>query len=308
MLRPMRQTSLSALAWLLIGLLALIWGASFLSNRVALVEAGVLTTVAIRVAGGAALLWLWVAVRRLPVPPLRRLLPVSLAMGLINNALPFTLIVWGQVHIESGLAAILNAATAIFGVLVAAAVFADERLTRRRLAGVVLGFLGVVVAIGPHHLAAFDLRAAGQIAVLGAGLSYALAAAYARRAFHGILPEVAAAGMLTGAAMLTLPAALLVEGVPAGGYSPGAWTALCYLAVAASALAYLLYYRVLALAGAGNLLLVTLLVAPVAMALGAVVLDETLPLRAYLGFTILALGLLMLDGRVLPARRNAESA
>lgn len=303
----MRQTAISPLAWVLLGLLALIWGASFLSNRIALTEVGVLTTVAIRAGGAACLMWLWVALRRLPVPPLRHLAPAALLMGLLNNAIPFVLIVWGQTRIESGLAAILNSTTAVFGVLVAALVFGDERLTGRRALGVGLGFLGVATAIGIDHLRAFDPRALGQIAVLGATLSYALAASFARGAFAGIRPEVATAGMLTGGTALVLPAALWLEGPPGFDYTLPVWGALIYLAAAASALAYLLYYRILALAGAGNLSLVTLLVAPVALILGALVYDEALPARAYLGFAILALGLMVIDGRLL-RRTGAESA
>ena len=303
----MGQTTLTPVAWALMGLLSLIWGASFLANRAALAEVGVLTTVAIRVGGAALLMWGWVVFRRLPVPPLSRLVPAGLAMGLLNNALPFTLIVWGQTRIESGLAAILNGTTAVFGVLVAALVFGDERLTRRKAAGVVLGFAGVTTAIGLDHLRSFDPRALGQMAVLGATLSYALAAAFGRGAFAGMRAEVAAAAMLTGASLLMLPLALAVDGRPTLAYGPSTWAALIYLAAVASALAYLLYYRILALAGAGNLLLVTLLVAPVAPILGALVYDEALPLRAYAGFAILALGLLVLDGR-LPGHRRAESA
>lgn len=303
----MRQTSITPFAWGLMGLLALIWGASFLSNRVALEEVGVLTTVAFRVLGAAALMWAFVALRRLPVPPLARLVPVALAMGILNNVIPFTLIVWGQTQIESGLAAILNGATAIFGVVVAALVFGDERLTGRKLLGVVLGFLGVATAIGVDHLAGFDPRAQGQLAVLGATLSYALAASFARLAFRGIRPEVATAAMLAGSTLVLVPLALAFDGLPGFDYAAPTWAALAYLAVAATALAYLLYYRVLALAGAGNLSLVTLLVAPVALVLGALTYGEALPARAYLGFAILALGLLVIDGRIL-RRARAESA
>lgn len=303
----MRQTSISARAWALLGLLALLWGASFLANRLALEDVGVLTTVAFRVTLGAALLWAFVAARRLPLPPWRRALPAFLGMGLLNNALPFTLIVWGQTRIESGLASILNAATALFSVAVAAALFADERLTARKVLGLLTGFAGVVLAIGPAHLAAFDPRATGQIAVLGAALSYAFAAAFARRMLAGIAPEVAAAGMLTAAAALMLPAALWAEGVPGFDWGPASWAGLLYLAVVASALAYLLYYRILAMAGAGNLGLVTLMLPPVAMVLGALVYGEALPLRAHAGFAVLATGLLLLDGRI-GRRLRTESA
>jgi drug/metabolite transporter (DMT)-like permease len=145
------QKSISLLGWTEMGLLSLIWGGSFLANRIALEEAPVLTTVALRVFGAALVLWVIVVARRLQVPRPGRIWGAFLLMGLINNALPFSLIVWGQQSIASGLAAILNASTAILGVLVAALAFRDERLTTRKLWGVALGFGGVVVVIGPER-------------------------------------------------------------------------------------------------------------------------------------------------------------
>ena len=304
------QQSLTPRAWGLLLLLALIWGGSFLSNRAALEEVGVLTTVAFRVGGAALALWLYIGWRRLPVPRGRRYPALFLVMGVLNNIIPFTLIVWGQTRVDSGLAAILNAATAIFAVLLTAALFPDERMTLRKGVGVALGFAGVAMAMGVSHLLSFDPRSLGQIAILGASLSYAVAAAFARVAVRGLRPEVSAAGMLTGASLVMVPLALAVEGAPSLAYSAATWAALGYLAIAASAFAYLLYYAVLQAAGAGNLSLVTLLIPPIAIALGAVVYDEALHLTAYLGFALLALGLLILDGRIGPGTRAAaqESA
>ncbi|AMY69705.1 DMT family transporter [Frigidibacter mobilis] len=308
----MKQTSISPLAWALMALLALIWGGSFPSNRLALAEVGVLTTVAFRVALGALLMWGVVALRGITRPRGLRVWAGFLGMGLLNNALPFTLIVWGQTRIDSGLAAILNAATAVLGVAVAAAVFRDERLGLRKGAGVLLGFTGVAVAIGIGALARFDPGSLGQLAVLGAALSYAFAGALGRVTTRGMAPELAAAGMLTAAALVMVPAALLVEGPPPLHLAPATWGALAYLAVFATAGAYVLYYRVMQLAGAGNLSLVTLLVAPVAIVIGAVMFHEALPLRAYLGFALLAAGLIVIDGRALrywrPAQKSRDPA
>lgn len=295
---PLPQRRLDAKAWGLLLLLSAIWGASFLSNRAALAEVGVLTTVAFRVGGAAVALWLWICLRRLPLPRDPAMLWRFAVMGLLNNVIPFSLIVWGQKHVDSGLAAILNAATAIFTVLVVTLVFADERLTLRKAAGVMLGFAGVAVATGPSTLTAFNPASLGQIAILGASLAYAFAATFARVAVRGLRPEVSAAGMLTAAAIVMIPAALVVEGVPGLDYRPATWAALAYLALIASALAYLLYYTVLRLAGAGNLGLVTLLIPPFAVALGALVYDEALAPSAWAGFGLLAVGLLILDGRL----------
>jgi drug/metabolite transporter (DMT)-like permease len=223
-------------------------------------------------------------------------------MGLINNALPFTLITWGQQHISSGLAAILNALTAVLGVLVASVLFTDERLSARKATGVGLGFAGAAVIIGPAALGQLNLASLGQLALLGSSFSYALAGAWGRKTLSGQAPAMAATGMLSCAALIMIPVALWSEGAPPLPQSPQIWAVLGYLSLIATASAYLLYYRVLSMAGAGNLLLVTLMVAPCAILLGALVLDETLPLRAYAGFALLAAGLITIDGRLL--RRN----
>jgi drug/metabolite transporter (DMT)-like permease len=299
------QKTIPPRAWAELLLLATIWGGAFISNRLALNEVPVLTTVAFRVAGACLLLWVYVRLRRLPVPRSPRIWLAFLIMGLLNNALPFTLITWGQLTIPSGLAAIVNASTAIFGVLAAALIFRDERLTARRLTGVILGFTGVAVAIGLQALTTLNLTSLPQLALVAAAVSYALAAVFARRMLGGLAPQVAAAGMLTGSTVLMVPAALWADGLPSLAHSPGIWAALGYLAVISTAGAYLLYYRVLGMAGAGNLSLVTLLTAPIAILLGALILGEALPPRAYAGFALIALGLLIIDGRLMPRKDSA---
>ena len=294
----MMQTSLTARAWADMALLALIWGASFLSIKLALAELPVLTLVAHRVVWAALLLWAWVLIRGLDVPRAPRVWGAFLVMGLLNNVLPFALMSWGQQFIETGLTSIFNAATAIFGVLVAAAVFPDERLTARKLAGVLIAFCGVAVAIGLEALRGFDIRSLAQLAVIAGTLSYALAAAWARRSLRGLSPQVSAAGMLSGASLLIVPLALLVDGAPRMPALATTWAAIAYFSGIGTALAYLLYYRVLASAGSGNALLVTLMIPPVAIALGAIVLDERLAPQSFAGFALLALGLLILDGRL----------
>jgi len=295
---PAPQRTVSLYAWALLGLLALIWGGSFPANRLALTQVGVFTTVAFRVCGAAVLLWAYIGWRGLPVPRGRRWWLTCGILGLLNNAIPFSLIVWGQTRIESGLAAILNAATAIFTVAIAGLIFADERMTRTKAIGVALGFAGVVVTIGPASLLRLDLTSLAQLAVLGASLSYALNSIYAREALRGIRPEVSAAGMLTAASVMMLPLALMTDGIPSLSYAPVTWAALGYLAAVASALAYILFYTVLTLAGAGNLSLVTLLIAPIAVVIGAVGFGEVLAPTAFAGFALLAAGLLVIDGRI----------
>ena len=293
------QKSITPATWGLMLLLALIWGGSFTANRAALTEVGVLTTVAVRVSGAALALWLWIALRGLPVPRGWRWIGTCALLGLLNNVLPFTLIVWGQTRIDSGLAAILNGATALFSVLLAALLFRDEALNLRRGLGLGLGLAGVVVVIGPETLAGFDLTSLAQPSVLAAAASYATAAVIARRALQGVRAEVGAAGMLSAAALIMVPLALWQEGAPALHHAPEVWAALAYLALIASSLAYMIFYLILARAGAGNLGLVTLLIAPVAILFGALAFGETLAPGAYAGFALLAAGMLVLDGRLL---------
>lgn len=293
------QKTIPAAAWGLMALLALLWGASFPATRAALGEVGVMTTVAFRVTGGALALWLVILLRGLPVRGGWRVALIFAGMGFLNNILPWCLIVWGQSHIASGLAAILNASTAIFTVALASAVFADEKLTGRKAVGVLLGLIGVATVMGLSALAAFDLTSLGQLAVLAASVSYACAGIFARRFLGGQPPEVAAAGMLSASSLVMIPTALTLEGVPTFDYLPQTWVALLYLGLVGSALAFLCYYRALRLAGAGNVSLVTLMIAPVSVVLGALIFNESLTGSDYAGFLLLASGLLVIDGRLL---------
>ncbi len=208
----MSTRDLSSRAWAELGLLAVIWGGSFLAIRTALDEIPFVTAVAFRVGIAALVLWGWVALRRLPVPREPRIWGALLLMGLLNNVLPFSLMAWGQLHIETGLTSILNAGTAVFGVLIAALLLADENLTTRRAVGVGTGFLGVATAIGLENLADFDIRSAAQLAVVAGTVSYALAGVWARVRLQGLSPQVSAAGMLTGSSLVMIPAALLIDG------------------------------------------------------------------------------------------------
>ncbi|KUF11734.1 DMT family transporter [Pseudoponticoccus marisrubri] len=300
----MTQTSLSPRAWAELVLLALIWGGSFLAIRTALDEIGPLTSVLFRTGLAAVILWPVVLARRLPLPREARIWAALLAMGILNNVIPFSLMAWGQLHIPTGLTSILNATTAIFGVLVAAAVFADERLTARKAAGVGLGFAGVVTAIGPAALLDIDVTSLAQLAVIAGTFAYACAGAWGRARLGGLPPLVAAAGMLSGSTLVMLPLTLMTEGVPRLDLAPATWAGILYYAGIATALAYLLYYRVLAMAGSGNVMLVTLMIPPTAIGLGAAVRGEDLSPSAYAGFALLALGLAVLDGRLLRRRRQ----
>jgi drug/metabolite transporter (DMT)-like permease len=302
-----QQKSLTPRATAELALLACVWGGSFLAIRTALDEISVLTSVAWRVAPAALVLWLWVLGRGIPVPSGAGVWGAFLLMGVLNNVLPFTLMAWAQLHIETGLTSILNATTAIFATALAAAVFADERLSARKAAGIGLGFAGVVAAIGPEALTGLDLRSLAQLAVLGGALSYAIAALWARAKLGGVAPEAAAAGMLTGASLVLVPLALAIDGAPSLSLSAATWAGIGYYALVSTALAYLLYYRILATAGSANLSFVTLMIPPIVIALGALVRGEALAPQAFLGLALLAFGLTVLDGRILRLIRRPSA-
>ncbi|MCJ8139428.1 DMT family transporter [Falsirhodobacter halotolerans] len=302
------QRSLSGLAWAQLLGVAVLWGGSFLTIRLALNDIGPHWVVAYRCLGAFVILAAYVALRRMPVPWSGRFLLSCLALGVLGNIIPFSLITWAQITVPSGLASILNASTALFGVVVAAIAFADERLTPRRLIGVAVGFAGVITVIGPSLLHSLDPTSFGQLALIGSSISYAIAGSLGRVIGRGVAPQILAAGMLGGSAVVGGAVALITEGGPP---MPGATSglAILYLAVMATAVAYLVYYKLLATAGAGNTSLVTLLVAPLAVLLGALVLEEALPARAFAGFAGIAIGLLILDGRILsriPLRRPGK--
>ncbi|WP_299416872.1 DMT family transporter [uncultured Sulfitobacter sp.] len=302
----MTHRTISTQAWGLLMLLAGLWGAAFLSIRIALDEIPPLTSVAHRVGWATLVLWIYVLLRRLPLPRGRSVWVGFACMGILNNVIPFSLMAWGQLYIPSGLTSIFNATAAIFGVLVAALLLSDERLTPRRALGVAVGFAGVVIAIGSDSLRDFDITSLAQLAVLAGTLSYAFAGVWARKRLVGLAPQVAAAGMLTTSTLIMVPLAWYFDGPIRLDLQPRTLLAIAYYALGATALAYLLYYRVLTLAGSGNLMLVTLMIAPIAIVLGAVVLGEQLAANAYKGFGLLALGLLIIDGRVIDRLRRAR--
>jgi len=300
------QKSISSRAWVEMTLLALIWGGSFLTVAVALKQVGVLTIVAHRVFWAMLILWAVVFLRGYKIPRQPYIWGAFLVMGLLNNVLPFSLMVWGQKFIESGLVSILNSTTAIFGVLVAAAAFRDEKLSTRKLLGVLVGFIGVASTIGIGNLFSFDPRSLAQLAVVAATLCYALASVWARKILGHLPVEVAAAGMLTGSSLIMVPVAIAYEGVPSFNLDVATWAALGYYSLIATAFAFLLYYRVLKMAGSGNLMLVTLMIPPMAILMGAIFLGERLSSREFSGFALVALGLAIIDGRLFGLLRRPK--
>jgi drug/metabolite transporter (DMT)-like permease len=290
---------MGATEWLLLLILSGLWGGSFFFAKVALAELPPLVLVLGRTGMAAAILLavLHFVGHRMPAAPAAW--RAYFAMGALNNAIPFCLIVWGQTQIASGLAAILNATTPLFTALLAHFLTRDERLGARKLAGVLVGLAGAVVLIGPELLGGLGLHGLAELAVVGAALSYAFAGIYGRR-FKGQPPMVTAAGQLAASTLMMIPVVLLAER-PWGLAMPGAvtWAAWIGLALLSTAVAYILYFRILATAGATNVLLVTFLIPVSALLLGAFVLGERLEPRAFAGMLVIFAGLALIDGRLL---------
>ncbi len=297
--KPQINRSMTPLEWAMLVSLSVLWGGSFFFNGVAVRELPTLTVVVVRVVLAALILHAVVRIVGLKLPIERRVWAAFLAMGLFNNALPFTLIVWGQTHIASGVASILNATTPLFAVVVAHVRTDDEKMTGGRLSGVVVGLVGVAVMVGGEALGALGVDVLAQLACLAAALCYAFAGVFGRRfKALGIPPLATATGQVTASSLLLLPVMLVVDR-PWTLEAPSNATIAALVGVAAlsTALGYTLYFRILATAGATNLLLVTFLVPVSAILLGVLVLGEVLLPRHLLGTAMIGLGLAAIDGR-----------
>ncbi|NUS99976.1 MAG: DMT family transporter [Sphingomonas sp.] len=295
----------------LIGL-AVIWGSAFFCIHVAVQTVPPLTYVWLRVTIAAAALWTYLAWRREPAGLPRSVWRSMFLLALLNNVIPFILFGWGQTHIASGLASILNATTPIWGVIVAHVFTSDERMTPRKVTGVLLGFSGVALMIGPGLLGSIGNDVLAQLACVTAALLYALAGVWARRfKRQGVSPMSVTTGQLTASAIIMLPVALIFDRPWEQAIPPlGALGAILVLAVVCSAYAYILYFRLIDSAGATNALLVTLLVPPVAIVMGALILGEAIEPRDFAGLGFIALGLAAIDGRLLSffQRREVQRA
>lgn len=293
--------------WILLVVLGAIWGGAFLFAKVAVAEIPPFMLVFLRVFIACATLMIVLWHQGLLEHLQWRLAGPFLIMGLLNNAIPFSLLFLGQTVIGAGLASILNATTPVFTVVVASLLVRQESLSVHKIAGVLLGVGGVSVMLSSSlsGLATDPLWA--QLCCLGAAISYACAATFARR-FRTIPTQVAATGQLLGSSLIMLPVALFT----ASGWSPletslTAWGNVIALGILATALAYLIYFRLLTEAGATNASLVTLLVPASALFFGWLILGENLSSLQLAGFGVLLAGLVVLDGRLFK-RKETKTA
>ena len=287
---------ISATDWLLLIALSILWGGSFYFAKVAVLEIPPLTLALARVLIAGAVIGILIR-------PLGGAFPRDLAtwkmfavIAALNNAIPFTLIVWGQQYIPIGLASILNATSPLFSVVLAHFATRDDRVTPGRALGLIAGFIGVVVLIGPDLLTELGKHVWAQLALLAALLLCHRSDLRAR--LRGHKPVVIAGGQLAMATVLLLPFALAIDRpwtlAPVSGAAVWATVAL---AVVSTALAYLIYFRILNRAGATNALLVTFLIPVSAILLGLFLLDERLDVRQFAGMLAIAIGLAAIDGR-----------
>lgn len=301
--QPTTSRPMTPFEWGMLMALALVWGGSFFFNVVAVRELPVFTVVVSRVVLAAIVLLVILRFtgERLPRDP--RVWAAFFGMGLLNNAIPFSLIVAGQQHIASAVASILNASTPLFTVILAHVLTSDEKMTANKLLGVVVGFAGVAMMIGFDALHSLGTNVLAQLMCLGGALSYAFAGIFGRRfKSMGVPPMTTATGQVIASSVLLVPVMLMVDrpwtlATP----SAAAIGALIGLAVLSTAFAYVLYFRILSTAGATNLMLVTFLVPVGAIMLGILFLDEQLMPKHIAGMALIGMGLAAIDGRLISA-------
>ena len=296
--------------WMLLVLLSVVWGGSFFFNGIALREFPTLTIVTARVGLAALALMFLMKMLGQGIKLNRQILKAFFGMSFLNNVVPFSLIVWGQQHIASGVASILNATTPLFTMLVAHWFTTDEKINPRRLLGVLTGMGGVGLIMGLDSMESSGFHLLGQSAILLAAFSYGLAGVYGKRfAQLGISPLATATGQLCASSMILIPLTLWID-------QPWTMTipsfkgigSLLGIALLSTALAYVIYFRLLKTAGATNLLLVTLLIPVSAIILGVFLLDESLEPQHLSGMAVISLGLLIMDGRLLQFFRKTFPA
>lgn len=297
-------------AWAMLVVLSLLWGSSFIFIEVALEGLPVLTLVGSRVVLATITLWAAVALLKVPVSHTWAIWGAFAVMGLTNNAIPFSLIAWGQMEITAGLAAVLNATTPLFTGLLAGIFLSDERLTGEKLTGLLLGLVGVAVMMGLRSLSSLGTDLAHQCAVLGAALSYGVSVVFGRRfARFGVRPIVIAAGQTTMSSLYLVPMAFLVDGAPdLAALGTTVITATLALAIVSTGLAYVLYFAILSRAGATNATLVTVLAPVVAIGFGVLLLGEAVSAGQFVGLGLIAAGLAVLDGRLWRLRHKGDAA
>ena len=286
--------------WIMLIILSVLWGGSFFFVKV-MVDGGLPPFVIVlgRVGIAAVILNIWLLAMRDYMPMTAKTWRDFLILGFLNNVLPFSLIVVGEQRITSGLASILNATAPIFTVIVAHFLTETEKLSSHKVFGVLSGFVGVAVLMGPDALSGLHRAdVMGELACIGAAVCYAFAGVFAKR-FKGMNPVKVATGQMSASSLMLIPLVLICERpwtLPMP--SLAAWGAMVGIAVFSTVIAFVLYFHILAAAGATNVMLVTLLVPVSALLLGWRFLGEAITAQSIIGMAIIGFGLAAIDGRV----------
>lgn len=289
--------------WALIVLLGAVWGCSFLFNAVLIREISPLWVSGGRVAIGAAICWIFFLAQRRTLPRDWRVYPQLLLLGVINYAIPFALFPFAEETVASGIVGVINGLTPMTTVIVSQFWPGGERATWNKAAGVLIGFAGAVILASPSLGAESGGQVVGMLAALVATICYAVTLNYARR-FKDIDSPTIASLSLTGAALVSIPFALLITGVPVI-TRPETWASLLGIGVLSTSFSFLLLYWLLPRVGATNLSLNTFVIPVSALLLGALVLHERLLPIHLVGIAVIFLGLVFIDGRLLRRRRRA---
>ena len=288
----------SRIDWFLFVLLGFFWGSSYLFIKIG-VDEGLppFTLITLRLGIGFMLLSSVVLLAREALPRCAKTYGHLIVMGAVNIAIPFSLITWAELTVDSALAAILNAAVPLFVIIIAAIFLRDERITPNRLAGLAIGFVGVAILVGfdPSDVAGSDL--AGELALIGSTISYAVGAVYARRNIHGLRPMIPALFQVTFALVMVGVLAFVFERPLEVGVTPTAMFAVIWLGLLGSGFAYLLFFRILGRWGATRTSMVAYLLPVYGIALGGLVLNEPIDIRLLIGTALVIGGVALVNSR-----------
>ncbi len=300
----------SATDWLLFGLLGLFWGSSYLFIKIGVETLPTFSLIAGRLLIGAVLIGAVLLAAREPLPRERRMYGHLVVLAFVNIVVPFSLITWGEQSIESALASILNSTVPLFTIVLAALVLHDEPITVNRLVGLLVGFAGVVILTSRSLGPASGGSPLGELAIVGASISYACGNVYARRMVHGLRPMVPAFFQVSIAFLVTAALALLTEEPFGLDLRPDALFAVGWLGVFGSGFAYLVFFRLLRSWGSTRTSLVAYVLPVVGIVLGVVVLGETIDARILAGTALIVGGVALVNSRFgtrrLYGRRPAE--
>ena len=284
--------------WLLMLLLGLIWGGTFFLSEILLLELSPFQIVFHRVSIAALVMVLYITIKGIALPKDGRTWLALAVMGLLNNAIPFSAIVFGQQYITGGMASILNSTTAFFGVMLSGLFFKEEAITMPKVIGVIMGIIGVIIIMGFDTLSSLSLTNIGQILIIVSSISYAFASIWGKFQVKNLGVEVTATGMLITSSVWMFILATMVEGLPFEALSMRSTLSILTFAILCTSVAYLLYFAILKQAGAANLTLVTIIIPPFALILDAVALGEMVTLQELIGFAIISIGLLIISGKL----------